>query len=185
MNYAEIARRLAAWHDGQQRALPWRGAPAGRRDAYAVWVSEIMAQQTRLDTAADYFTRWMARFPTLEALAAADQQDVLKAWEGLGYYARARNLHRAAQIVAETYGGRLPRTRRELLELPGIGSTAPAPSSAWPSGCTSRSSTATSSTCSAAWPTSTAPSTNTAHPAAAVGDGAGAGGSKRKGKQAS
>ena len=121
MNYAEIARRLAAWHDEQQRALPWRGAPAGRRDAYAVWVSEIMAQQTRLDTAADYFTRWMARFPTLEALAAADQQDVLKAWEGLGYYARARNLHRAAQIVAETYGGRLPRTRRELLELPGIG----------------------------------------------------------------
>ena len=77
-----------------------------------------MAQQTRLDTAADYHAGWR---PTLEALAAADQQDVLKAWEGLGYYARARNLHRAAQIVAETYGGRLPRTRRELLELPGIG----------------------------------------------------------------
>jgi A/G-specific adenine glycosylase len=121
MHYAEIARRLAAWHNEQQRVLPWRAAPAGRRDPYTVWVSEIMAQQTRLDTAAGYFTRWMARFPTLEALAAADQQDVLKAWEGLGYYARARNLHRAAQIVAEAYGGRLPRTRRELLKLPGIG----------------------------------------------------------------
>lgn len=121
MDFAEIARRLTAWQDGRQRNLPWRAAPAGNRDAYAVWVSEIMAQQTRLETVAGYYTRWMQRFPTLEALAAADQQDVLKAWEGLGYYARARNLHRAAQIVADTYAGELPRTRKELLKLPGIG----------------------------------------------------------------
>jgi A/G-specific adenine glycosylase len=80
-----------------------------------------MAQQTRIETVIDYFNRWMARFPTLEALAAADQQDVLKLWEGLGYYARARNLHKAAQIVVDQFGGSLPRSRAEILKLPGIG----------------------------------------------------------------
>ncbi|MEZ4639417.1 MAG: hypothetical protein R2873_16110 [Caldilineaceae bacterium] len=85
-----MARRLAAWHPEQQRTLPWRADPAGRRDAYAVWISEIMAQQTRLDTVVGYFERWMQRFPTVHDLAAADQQDVLKLWEGLGYYARAQ-----------------------------------------------------------------------------------------------
>ncbi|HXF64040.1 MAG TPA: A/G-specific adenine glycosylase, partial [Caldilineaceae bacterium] len=121
MDFASIAERLAAWHDRQQRDLPWRTAPAGRRDPYSVWVSEIMAQQTRLETVVDYYLRWMARFPTVEALAAASQQEVLKLWEGLGYYARARNLHRAAQQVVADHGGQVPNTRRELLRLPGIG----------------------------------------------------------------
>ncbi|MBX3000258.1 MAG: A/G-specific adenine glycosylase [Caldilineaceae bacterium] len=116
-----MARRLADWHPEQARALPWRNAPAGERDAYAVWISEIMAQQTRIETVIDYFHRWMVRFPTVEALAAADQQDVLKLWQGLGYYARARNLHKAAQIVVDQLGGSLPRSRAEILALPGIG----------------------------------------------------------------
>jgi A/G-specific adenine glycosylase len=121
LDWPAIACVLAAWHDQQQRSLPWRAAPAGLRDPYAVWVSEIMAQQTRVETVVDYFNRWMHQFPTLAALAAADQQQVLKAWEGLGYYARARNLHRAAQIVMAEHGGRLPTTRAALRRLPGIG----------------------------------------------------------------
>ena len=116
-----VADRLTAWHVRGQRALPWRDAPPGARDPYSVWVSEIMAQQTRLAVVVDYFNRWMARFPTLESLVRADQQEVLKLWEGLGYYSRARNLHRAAQILAREHAGKLPRTRRELLRLPGIG----------------------------------------------------------------
>jgi A/G-specific adenine glycosylase len=121
MNWPEIAEALATWHDQQQRSLPWRGAPAGQRDPYQVWVSEIMAQQTRIETVVDYYMRWMRRFPTIEALAAADQQEVLKQWEGLGYYARARNLHRAAQIVVAEHGGHLPAERAALRKLPGIG----------------------------------------------------------------
>lgn len=116
-----VARALAAWHTAQQRALPWRTAPPGARDPYTVWISEIMAQQTRLETVVDYYTRWMTRFPTVRALAAAEQQEVLKLWEGLGYYARARNLHKAAQQIVEQHGGDVPRTRQELLALPGIG----------------------------------------------------------------
>jgi len=116
-----IAQRLVAWHGVQPRALPWRDAPAGARDPYAAWISEIMLQQTRVDTVVDYYTRWMARFPTIAALARADLQEVLKAWEGLGYYARARNLHQAAQQVVNLYGGRVPSQRKALLALPGIG----------------------------------------------------------------
>src|SRR6188768_1317101 len=121
MNWSAIAEALASWHNRQQRSLPWRSAPAGQRDPYQVWISEIMAQQTRVETVVDYFERWMRRFPTIAALAAADQQDVLKQWEGLGYYARARNLHRAAQIVVATYDGRLPAEAAALRQLPGIG----------------------------------------------------------------
>jgi A/G-specific adenine glycosylase len=112
---------LAAWHDQQQRSLPWRSAPAGQRDPYQVWISEIMAQQTRVETVIDYYARWMRRFPTIAALAAADQQEVLKQWEGLGYYARARNLHRAAQQVVGEHSGTLPTERDALRRLPGIG----------------------------------------------------------------
>lgn len=119
--HREIADRLTAWHGQQLRALPWRRGAAGARDPYSVWVSEVMAQQTRLSVVVDYFNRWMERLPTVEALAGADQQEVLKLWEGLGYYSRARNLHKAAQIVVAEFGGRLPRTRSELLRLPGIG----------------------------------------------------------------
>ena len=119
--FRRIADRLTAWHARRQRALPWRNAPPGARDPYTVWVSETMAQQTRLAVVIDYFNRWMARFPTLESLARADQEEVLKLWEGLGYYSRARNLHKAAQLLARDHACELPRTRRELLQLPGIG----------------------------------------------------------------
>ncbi len=121
MNHAAIARALVAWHADHARDLPWRDRPAGQRDAYRVWVSEIMAQQTRLETVVGYFARWMEAFPSIEALAAADQQEVLKLWEGMGYYARARNLHRAAQIVVAQHGGVIPSERKALLALPGIG----------------------------------------------------------------
>jgi A/G-specific adenine glycosylase len=121
MNWPAIAEMLALWHDQQQRSLPWRSAPAGRRDPYTVWISEIMAQQTRVETVVEYYERWMQRFPTISVLAAADQQEVLKVWEGLGYYARARNLHRAAQQVMAEHGGVLPAERTLLRQLPGIG----------------------------------------------------------------
>lgn len=121
MNYPLLAQRLVAWHAQQQRALPWRNAPAGQRDPYQVWISEIMLQQTRVEMVKGYYLRWLERFPTLAALAAADQQAVLKAWEGLGYYARARNLQRAAQQVVQEYNGVVPAERSRLLQLPGIG----------------------------------------------------------------
>jgi A/G-specific adenine glycosylase len=119
--FATIAQRLVTWHAQHQRDLPWRHAPAGQRDPYRVWISEIMLQQTRVETVVDYYQRWLARFPTLSALALADQQSVLKAWEGLGYYARARNLQRAAQQVVTDHAGQLPDQRTQLLKLPGIG----------------------------------------------------------------
>ncbi|HNT25149.1 MAG TPA: A/G-specific adenine glycosylase [Anaerolineales bacterium] len=115
---AEISIRLLAWYASNARALPWRVA---HPDPYAVWVSEIMLQQTRVETVGPYFARWMARFSNIEALAAAPLQDVLAAWEGLGYYSRARNLQRAAQLVVERHGGRLPANVAHLRQLPGIG----------------------------------------------------------------
>jgi len=90
-----LAARLLEWYRTNKRDLPWRD----QGDPYAIWVSEIMLQQTRVETVIPYFQRWMAQFPTVAALAAASQQAVLLAWEGLGYYSRARHLHRAAQIV--------------------------------------------------------------------------------------
>lgn len=100
------------------RALPWRVEP---RDPYAVWVSEIMLQQTQVATVTPYLERWLMRFPAIEALAAASQSEVLKAWEGLGYYSRARNLHKAATCVVAQHDGKLPADRKALLALPGIG----------------------------------------------------------------
>jgi A/G-specific adenine glycosylase len=105
------------WYRRHKRTLPWRGHP----DSYAVWVSEIMLQQTRVEAVIPYFERWMRLFPTIGALAAASEQEALNAWEGLGYYSRARNLHKAAKIVTEKYGGELPRELDELSKLPGIG----------------------------------------------------------------
>ena len=120
----EFARRILAWYEKHARILPWR-TPAGQRsghpDSYAVWVSEIMLQQTRVEAVIPYFARWMERFPTLAALAAAPEQDVLSAWEGLGYYSRARNLRKAAQVVVAEHGGQLPANLAELRKLPGIG----------------------------------------------------------------
>ena len=112
-----FASALLAWYAAHARDLPWRGHP----DPYAVWVSEVMLQQTQVATVKPYFARWMARFPSIEALAQADEQDVLALWEGLGYYRRARALHRAAQEVVARYGGRLPDDPQTLQTLPGIG----------------------------------------------------------------
>ncbi len=112
-----FSESLLAWYQQHARKLPWRGLS----DPYAVWISEIMAQQTRVDTVIPYFKRWMARFPSLQSLASASEQDVLGVWEGLGYYGRARNLLKAAQKVQAGSTGALPGTRRELEALPGIG----------------------------------------------------------------
>ena len=112
-----LSSRLLNWYDKNKRILPWRGHP----DPYAVWISEIMLQQTRVETVIPYFERWMRSFPTVQVLASASEQEVLNAWEGLGYYSRARNLHKAARIVASDLGGNLPRTVDRLLKLPGIG----------------------------------------------------------------
>ncbi len=115
----ELRQSLLDWYQRCGRELPWRNNP----DPYAVWISEIMLQQTQVKTVLPYFQRWMVTFPTVESLAMADQTAVLKQWEGLGYYARARNLHRTAQIVAEEYGGQFPRNFDEVVALPGIGRT--------------------------------------------------------------
>lgn len=112
-----IVRPLLAWWDEERADLPWRR----RDDAYAIWVAEVMLQQTQVATVIPYYERWMERFSTIESLAAASLDDVLKLWEGLGYYARARRLHAAAQIVVEEEGGRLPESVEQLRELPGIG----------------------------------------------------------------
>ncbi len=112
-----IAPALLAWWDAGHADLPWRRT----RDPYAVWVAEIMLQQTQITTVIPYYERWMARFPTVEEVAAALLDDVLKQWEGLGYYTRARNLHAAARVVVREYGGVLPRDVSGLLKLPGIG----------------------------------------------------------------
>ncbi|MBP7693364.1 MAG: A/G-specific adenine glycosylase [Anaerolineales bacterium] len=117
MSLPDLATPLLAWYAAHGRTLPWRGA----RDPYRVWIAEIMLQQTQVETVKPYYARWLKRFPTVHALAAAPQQEVLALWEGLGYYSRARNLHRAAQTVAAEHAGRLPRTVAELLALPGIG----------------------------------------------------------------
>jgi A/G-specific adenine glycosylase len=114
---ASLSTRLLDWYRQSARRLPWRDRP----DAYNIWVAEIMLQQTRVETVIPYFERWMSLFPTLQALAEADLQTVLAAWEGLGYYARARNLHRAARLVVQKYDGQLPSSIFELKSLPGIG----------------------------------------------------------------
>ncbi len=113
----DVARRLLDWYDANRRDLPWRRT----RDPYAVWVSEMMLQQTQVATVVGYYTRWMERFPTIHALADATEDDVLHAWQGLGYYSRARNLWRGARAVVADHAGRLPRTADALRALPGIG----------------------------------------------------------------
>jgi A/G-specific adenine glycosylase len=115
----ELRRSLLTWYGESGRDLPWRRS----RDPYCIWVSEIMLQQTQVKTVVPYFQRWLEQFPTVQALAIASQQQVLKAWEGLGYYARARNLHRAAQVVVEQHGGVFPTDLDAVLALPGIGQT--------------------------------------------------------------
>ena len=108
---------LLAWYETNQREMPWRGSP----DPYAVWISEIMLQQTRVDQVRPYFERFMNRFPTVEDLSKASREEVLKAWEGMGYYARARNLHRAARLIVERHDGKIPDNPDQISVLPGIG----------------------------------------------------------------
>jgi A/G-specific adenine glycosylase len=112
---------LLAWYDRHRRVLPWRAAPGEAADPYRVWLSEIMLQQTTVATVRSRFAGFLARFPTLAALAEADLEDVLKLWAGLGYYARARNLHACAREVAARHGGHFPDREQALIALPGIG----------------------------------------------------------------
>jgi A/G-specific adenine glycosylase len=112
-----ISRPLLAWYDQVRRDLPFRRT----RDPYAIWVSEVMLQQTQVSTVLPYFERWMQRFPNVTALARASEDEVLHAFQGLGYYSRARSLRRAAQAVVERFAGELPKSVAELLSLPGVG----------------------------------------------------------------
>ena len=118
---AELADRLVAWYDRHRRDLPWRAPPGARPDPYRVWLSEVMLQQTTVATVGAYFRAFVARWPTVGALAAADLDQVLHAWQGLGYYARARNLHKCAAVVVREHNGRFPETEAGLAALPGIG----------------------------------------------------------------
>lgn len=112
-----IAAMLLRWYDQHARTLPWRGI----HDPYRTWVSETMLQQTRVETVLAYYDRFLMRFPTVEALAAAGEDEVMKLWEGLGYYRRARNLHRGARQVAEEFGGVMPSEPETLMKIHGIG----------------------------------------------------------------
>jgi A/G-specific adenine glycosylase len=114
---SSLGRRLLDWYERHGRPLPWRQT----RDPYAIWVAEIMLQQTRVGAAIPYYEQFLAQFPTMQALAEASVEQVLKVWEGLGYYARARNLHRAARLVVEEMGGQLPTSPEALFALPGVG----------------------------------------------------------------
>ncbi|HET9993723.1 MAG TPA: hypothetical protein VFQ65_34535, partial [Kofleriaceae bacterium] len=117
MNPAELGAAIVAHYATVKRDLPWRRS----RDPYAIWVSEIMLQQTRVQTVIPYWERWMQRFPTVRALAEAPLDDVLAVWAGLGYYSRARNLKKGAEAVTARWAGALPRCASELREVPGIG----------------------------------------------------------------
>ena len=112
-----FSEKLLDWYSANKRSLPWRG----QSNPYWIWVSEIMAQQTRLETVIPYFNRWIKKFPTIGKLAKATDQEVLNLWEGLGYYSRGRNLHKAAQIVDSEYNSKLPSEIKNLKSLPGIG----------------------------------------------------------------
>jgi A/G-specific adenine glycosylase len=120
---AEFSRRLLDWFAAAARDLPWRcnGLEQSARSPYQVWLAEVMLQQTQVDTVVPYYERFMARFPSARALAEAPLEEVLKLWEGLGYYARARNLHAAARQIAARHGGQIPGTFEALLALPGVG----------------------------------------------------------------
>lgn len=114
---SKISSKLLRWYGTRRRSLPWRDRPR----PYAVWVAEIMAQQTRLESMLPYYKRWMRAFPNIKSLASASEHEVLALWEGLGYYSRARNLRRAAQIVMTEHAGKLPADWDALRKLPGVG----------------------------------------------------------------
>ncbi|TCL39422.1 A/G-specific DNA-adenine glycosylase [Anaerospora hongkongensis] len=112
-----LAESLLKWYDENHRELPWRQD----QEPYKIWVSEVMLQQTRVEAVRPYYERWMERFPTLQDLAQASEEEVLQYWQGLGYYSRARNLHRGVREVAETYDGQVPQERTKVLALSGVG----------------------------------------------------------------
>ena len=113
----EFQKKLLSWFEKHQRKLPWRGI----QDPYRIWVSEVMLQQTQVKKVIDYYDKFIKRFPNVEQLADSSLQDVLKVWEGLGYYARARNLHKAAIVIMEEYDGEIPREYETFRKLPGVG----------------------------------------------------------------
>ena len=120
-NAQKIAHALLAWYDRSRRNLPWRAPPGECADPYAVWLSEIMLQQTTVKAVQPYFRKFLGRWPDVEALASADLDELLSEWAGLGYYSRARNLHRCARLITDEHGGRFPESEAALLQLPGIG----------------------------------------------------------------
>ncbi len=120
-SFATITRTLLEWYDRYRRDLPWRAAPGIKPDPYHVWLSEVMLQQTTVAAVQPYYARFLRLWPNVEALAAAPRDRILKQWAGLGYYARARNLHDCAQAVMQHHGGRFPATEAGLRQLPGIG----------------------------------------------------------------
>lgn len=115
--FGAIRKALLGWFSSSKREMPWRES----RDPYAIWLSEVMLQQTKVDQATPYFQKFISAYPTVTDLAEADQHDVLMLWEGLGYYARGRNMHKAAKAVVELHGGVFPSTYEELIALPGVG----------------------------------------------------------------
>ena len=117
----ELPERLLDWYDRHRRDLPWRAKAGEKADPYRVWLSEIMLQQTTVATVKDYFLHFVSRWPNVQSLAAAPLDDVLTKWAGLGYYARARNLHKCAIVVSDVFDGLFPCTEAELITLPGIG----------------------------------------------------------------
>jgi A/G-specific adenine glycosylase len=119
--HEDLGAKLLDWYDVHARVLPWRSKPGMRANPYHVWLSEIMLQQTTVAAVKDYYVKFLKLWPTVEGLAAASQDDVLRAWAGLGYYARARNLHACAKVVVEQWGGKFPDTETGLQTLPGIG----------------------------------------------------------------
>ena len=112
-----FTRSVLSWYDAGHRDLPWRRT----KDAYRIWISEIMLQQTRAETVVSYYERFLARYPDVYALSGAPEEELLKAWEGLGYYSRARSLQKAANAIVSQYGGELPADLEKLRALPGIG----------------------------------------------------------------
>ena len=117
MNRKNFTQTILSWYDQGHRDLPWRRT----QDPYRIWISEIMLQQTRAETVVSYYERFLARYPTVQDLASAPEEELLKAWEGLGYYSRARSLQKAAKEIVARYGGQVPADREKLRALPGIG----------------------------------------------------------------
>ena len=117
MNRKSFTQTILSWYDQGHRDLPWRRT----QDPYRIWISEIMLQQTRAETVVSYYERFLARYPTVQDLASAPEEELLKAWEGLGYYSRARSLQKAAKEIVARYGGQLPADLEKLRALPGIG----------------------------------------------------------------